>query len=160
MDKEDGESSTSRADERDGKEKPVDEFFDGEETGNGDSTSRGTQTSTGQSATGPNQTASEQLDWNMIISNLENITNLISEYFEQARENKQVENERKVMYFKHQRQIILTAALTFIIVIVTSAGMTVYGALSGDAFTFVLGTLFGAILTFLQNMMGKNGSED
>ncbi|MXR52052.1 hypothetical protein GRX03_10630 [Halovenus sp. WSH3] len=105
------------------------------------------------------QMANEQPDLNKILANLEDITDLIREYFEQSRENKRVENERRQRYLKHQRKVIFTAAITFIVVIGISALMTFYNALSGDAFTFVLGTLFGAILTFLQNMLGAN-SED
>jgi ABC-type enterochelin transport system permease subunit len=38
--------------------------------------------------------------------------------------------------------------------------MTIQGALSDDAFTFILGTLFGAILTFLQNMLSPGQSDE
>jgi len=84
------------------------------------------------------------------LENLEEITGLVREWFEQSRESKKVAA-------RHQQIIVGIAALTFLIVIGLSALMTFNDALSGDAFTFVLGTLFGAILTFLQNML--DGSE-
>lgn len=104
--------------------------------------------------------AAEQINWNKLIENLEDVTNLIREYFEQSRENQRVENERKQRYFEHQQRIVLTAAGTFIIVIGIAAWMTYSNALSGDAFTFVLGTLFGSILTFLQNMISQRDEEE
>lgn len=137
----------------------VDELFDGVETAEG-SNSENRRNSTDQRAAQVGQAAGDQIKWNKLIENLEDVTNLIGEYFEQSRENKKVENERKNSYFEHQQRIILTAAITFILVIGIAAWMTYNNALSGDAFTFVLGTLFGSILTFLQSMIGKQNEEE
>ncbi|WP_415382027.1 hypothetical protein [Halosimplex sp. TS25] len=135
----------------------VEELFDDVETAKGESDTGDT---TSQRAAQVSQATDEQVDWNTLIENLEDVTNLIREYFEQSRENKRVENERKQSYFKHQQRIVLTAAGTFLIVIGIAAWMTYSDALSGDAFTFVLGTLFGSILTFLQNMIGQRDNEE
>lgn len=137
----------------------VGELFDGVETADG-GTNTGNPDVTEQRAAQAGQAAGEQIDWNNLIENLEDVTNLVREYFEQSRENKRVENEKKQNYFKHQRRIVLYAAITFLLVIGISASMTLGNALSGDAFTFVLGTLFGSILTFLQNMIGRNGNNE
>jgi hypothetical protein len=96
----------------------------------------------------------------ILLKNLENITGLIESYFEQSRENKEVDNEWKKKKYRHRLWIVVISASTFLIVITLSAVMTIYNALSGDAFTFVLGTLFGSILTFLQNMISDQDPDD
>lgn len=101
----------------------------------------------------------QQPDLEPLLENLEEITALVREWFEQSRENKRVENEGRQLRLEHRERIIYTAAIAFIAVVLVSAGMTWADALSGDAFTFVLGTLFGAILTFLQTMLGGSQSE-
>jgi len=150
-------SDQSDDDEDSEGQESVDSPFDGVETpvGGTDTVSEADQTAAQMS-----QAAGEQIDWNTLVENLEDVTNLIREYFEQSRENKRVENERKRSYFKHQQRIVIIAAVTFLLVISISAWMTFSNALSGDAFTFVLGTLFGAILTFLQNMIGQSNEEN
>lgn len=159
-DKEDAEDSTEDVEEDDEERSSTDELFSGVETVDQDSDTGNSEIPADKRAAEVSQIAGEQVNWNKLIENLEDVANLIHEYFEQSRENKRVENEGRLNYFKHQQRIIFIAAGTFIIVIGISAWMTFHNALSGDAFTFVLGTLFGAILTFLQNMIGQNESEE
>ena len=141
-------------------EEPTEDLFDGVETADIGAGSGEEESVVDEQMAQSGQAAAEELNWNKLIENLEDVTNLIREYFEQSRENKRVENERKQSYFEHQERIILTAAGTFVIVIGTAAWMTYSNALSGDAFTFVLGTLFGSILTFLQNMIGQRDKDE
>ena len=156
------ESMSDPTDDEDGsdeQESPED-FFDGVETADVGGNTGEEGDAVDQQMAQAGQQATEQINWNKLIENLEDVTNLIREYFEQSRENKRVENERKQSYFEHQQRIVLTTAGTFIIVIGIAAWMTYSNALSGDAFTFVLGTLFGSILTFLQNMIGQRDGEE
>ncbi|EMA38621.1 hypothetical protein [Halobiforma nitratireducens] len=127
--------------------------FEGE-TGAGSAGGHTSRTTSNRSGT------AQETDWTPLIENLNEITELVKEYFKQSRENKKIENEAKEQHFHHQRRIVYTTAGTFLVVVGISAYMTSVDALSGDAFTFVLGTLFGAILTFLQNMMAEKGSTE
>lgn len=104
--------------------------------------------------------AAQQPDLEPVLENLEEITELVREYFEQSRESKRVEIEGRQQRLRHRERIIYTAAIAFLGVVLVSAGMTWVDALSGDAFTFVLGTLFGSILTFLQTTLGGSQSAE
>jgi len=124
-----------------------------EETGAGSTRGRTSRETRNQASN------TQETDWTPIIENLNEITDLVREYFKQSRENKKIENQAKKEHFNHQRRIVYTTAGTFLLVVGISAYMTSVDALSGDAFTFVLGTLFGAILTFLQNMVSTRSGE-
>lgn len=91
----------------------------------------------------------------LFAENLGTIIELISEYFEQTRENKIVKKEEKEYYLSYRINLVVISSLVFLAVVIISAFMTYVNALSGDAFTFVLGTLFGSILTFLQKMVSN-----
>ena len=104
--------------------------------------------------------ANQRPDLESVLNNLEGITALVREWFEQSRENKRVANEGRQLFLKHRERIVYTAAVAFLGVVIVSAFMTWQNALSGDAFTFVLGTLFGSILTFLQTMLGGSQSDE
>ncbi|GAB3028616.1 hypothetical protein [Natronobiforma cellulositropha] len=101
----------------------------------------------------PDRDDDQVSDLQPILDHLGDITGLITSYLEETRETKRVDHDAQRRHFAHQRRIVYTAAGTFLAVVLIAAGMTAQGALSGDAFTFVLGTLFGAILTFLQTML-------
>lgn len=74
------------------------------------------------------------------------ITEMIKTWQEERR-------EAQSRVFQHRETIVRWAAGTFVALIVISGSMTMVGALSADAFTFVLGTLFGSLVTFLQNTL-------
>lgn len=85
----------------------------------------------------------------MALKQLDGITNLIQTY---QKERRQSQNRR----LRHREYIVIIASATLLLLIGASAWMTIENALSGDAFTFVLGTLFGALITFLQNMLSTD----
>lgn len=82
----------------------------------------------------------------LALERLDDITNLLQTYQEERRQSV----KRR---YRHRETIVVLASVTLLLLIGGSAWMTVNGALSGDAFTFILGTLFGALLTFLQNIL-------
>lgn len=84
--------------------------------------------------------------WWFALQQLSDIREFVESYLQERRETK----ERQ---FRHRENIIKYTGGSVLGVIIIAAYMTVNGALSGDAFTFVLGTLFGSLLTFLQNML-------
>lgn len=94
----------------------------------------------------------------MALENLDGITDLVNDFFDQRRESKKVDQELRERILVHQWRIVKITAFTFVAVVGISAYMTIEGALSGAAFTFVLGTLFGSILTFLQNNLQQDNT--
>ena len=94
------------------------------------------------------------------LQNIEEITDLVKEFFTQQRENKKVEQDLQTSILSHRRKIVIVTAGTFVLVVGIAAYMTIEDALSGDAFTFVLGTLFGSILTFLQDTLQQNSGQE
>jgi hypothetical protein len=94
----------------------------------------------------------------MALENLDDITDLVNDFFDQRRKNKEVDQDLRERVLAHRWKIVRITAGTFVAVVGISAYMTIEGALSGDAFTFVLGTLFGSILTFLQNNLQRENA--
>jgi len=114
----------------------------------------------GQSAGASTETRAEkngeEEPMTILMQNLADLSDLVTSYLEEQRENRKVENKREQEHLAHQRRVVYVVAGTFLVVIGIAAVMTYADALSGDAFTFVLGSLFGAILTFLQeNLMSR-----
>lgn len=99
------------------------------------------------------QQASEQPEWvYLAFERLDEITTLMETWQTEQRQT-------RARLLRHRETIVVVAAATLLGLIGISAWMTYNGALSGDAFTFVLGALFGSLVTFLQNMLRNDASQ-